>query len=74
MIPASYQCTVEWCYPATFAWTLSAGVSFLLFQRSCLSSHYALVGLAHILDSTSVIKFKATFCSLLLILLVCAVP
>ena len=27
---------VEWCYPATVAWTLSANVSYPLFQRSCV--------------------------------------
>jgi len=29
MMPAIYGFTVEWCCPATFAWTLSASVSII---------------------------------------------
>jgi len=36
MMPAIYGCTVEWCYPATFAWISSANVLYPLFQHSCL--------------------------------------
>ena len=50
--------------------------SYPLFQRSCSyfsqRSHYALVGLAHLLGSTSVIKFKTMSCALLSLLLVSA--
>jgi len=46
MMPAIYGYIVEWCYPATFAWTLSASVGYLVDYFNvliCLSSHYVLV-------------------------------
>jgi len=47
-MPAIYGCIVEWCYPATFAWSLSCTCIVFNISTFLLSSHYALVGFAHL--------------------------